>query len=161
VSEANQRQFDWGPPASAGDGLKEWLLYVLILALLGAGVWVLLDINGQKAPPPVAPQPVTEVSRPVEAPLVAPSDQAPVQPLQPTVPDKFYVQLGAFADEASAREVFNQLTADGFSPTLAVPDEQYEIHRVLVGPFNSESEAEEKAGQLNVLGLHCFVTESP
>ncbi len=161
MSEANQRQFDWGPPASAGDGLKEWLLYVLILALLGAGVWVLLDINGQKALPAVASRPDTVVNRPVEAPVVAPTSEVPVPPLQTPVSDKFYVQLGAFADEASAREVFNQLTADGFSPTLAVPDEQYEIHRVLIGPFNSEPEAEEKAGQLNVLGLHCFVTESP
>ncbi len=159
MSEANQRQFDWGPPASAGDGLKEWLIYFVIIALLGAGVWILLDINGQKGSPQQQ-QPATTFAKPASA-LPATSGSAPVQPVTPAPAQKFYVQLGAFADESSAREVFDQLTADGFSPTLAVPDDQYEIHRVLVGPFSSEQEAEEKAGQLNSLGLHCFVSEAP
>ncbi len=165
MSEANQRQFDWGPPANAGDGIKEWLIYFVIIILLGAGVWVLLDINGDRSAPstsatekavPAAPSMnvnasvgTTGVSQPMTA------------KIQVAAPPKFFVQLGAFADEASAKEVFNQLTTDGFAPTLAPPDDQYEIHRVLVGPFNTEKEAEEKAEALNALGLHCFVSEGP
>ncbi len=159
MPEVNQRQFDWGPPASAGDGLKEWLLYFIIMFLLGSGVWVLLDINGQKAPLKVHVE--APVTKAVSPDVPAPAAQQSVV-TAPSVPkSRFHVQLGAFADEASAKEVFNQLAADGFSPTLAVPDEQYEIHRVLVGPFDTEQEAEDKAGQLNALGLHCFVTETP
>ncbi len=161
MSEANQRQFDWGPPASAGDGLKEWLIYFVIIVLLGAGVWVLLDINGQKEISHLKPPATTVTTTSAALPQVSGSIAAPVQPVASAPAQKFYVQLGAFADEASAREVFDQLTTDGFSPTLAVPDDQYEIHRVLVGPFNNELEAEEKAEQLNSLGLHCFVSEAP
>lgn len=164
MSEANQRQFDWGPPANAGDGIKEWLIYFVIIVLLGAGVWVLLDINGAKAPAveattkavPAAPSMNVNVSA-----GQAGSSQTMVAKVQVAAPPKFFVQLGAFADEASAKEVFNQLTTDGFAPTLAPPDDQYEIHRVLVGPFNTEKEAEEKAEALNALGLHCFVSEGP
>ncbi len=160
MPEVNQRQFDWGPPAGAGDGLKEWLLYFVIMVLLGSGVWVLLDINGQKAAPAKGHVDVP-AARSAAPGVPAPMAQQQVVPAPAVPKSRFHVQLGAFADEASAKEVFNQLAADGFSPTLAVPDEQYEIHRVLVGPFDTEQEAEEKAGQLNAIGLHCFVTESP
>ncbi len=161
MSETNQRQFDWGPPASAGDGFREWLVYFFILAFLGAGVWILLDINGRQGSIPAKPTPTT-VSSPTNSTMAATQTMAaPVRPVEPAPLPQFYVQLGAFADEASAKEVFAQLTTDGFSPTLAPPDDQYEIHRVLVGPFATEREAEEKAEQLNALGLHCFVSESP
>lgn len=155
MPEINQRQFDWGPPANGSDGFKEWLVYFVIIAMLGVGVWVLLDINGQKA---VVVSPVkTVVNNTV---MTLPAPVAPV-PVELAPPARFFVQLGAFADEASAKEVFAQLTADGFAPTLAAPDEQYEIHRVLVGPFQSEKEAEEKAEKLNALEFQCFVIESP
>jgi len=164
MSEANQRQFDWGPPANAGEGIKEWLIYFVIIILLGAGVWVLLDINGAKAPSPAVAGKVAPAASSMNVNAAAGTTGAS-QPMtakvQVTAPPKFFVQLGAFADEASAKEVFNQLTNDGFAPTLAPPDDQYEIHRVLVGPFNTEKEAEEKAEALNALGLHCFVSEGP
>lgn len=163
MPEANQRQFDWGPPANAGDGVREWLVYFVIIILLGAGVWILLDINGAKAPLPAAPAkvaPATSVNV-VAGAGSAGASQPMTAKVQVAAFPKFFVQLGAFADEASAKEVFNQLTTDGFAPTLAPPDDQYEIHRVLVGPFNTEREAEEKAEALNALGLHCFVSEGP
>ncbi len=164
MPEANQRQFDWGPPANAGDGVREWLVYFVIIILLGAGVWVLLDINGgAKAPLPAAPAKVTQAVsvNAMAGAGTAGASQSMNAKVQVAAPPKFFVQLGAFADEASAREVFNQLTTDGFAPTLAPPDDQYEIHRVLVGPFNTEKEAEDKAEALNALGLHCFVSEGP
>lgn len=164
MSEANQRQFDWGPPANAGDGVKEWLIYFVIIILLGVGVWVLLDINGAKAPSSAAATKAASASSSMHVNVSAGkagSTQPVTAKVQVAAPPKFFVQLGAFADEASAQEVFNQLTTDGFAPTLAPPDDQYEIHRVLVGPFNTEREAEEKAEALNALGLHCFVSEGP
>lgn len=161
MSEDKQRQFDWGPPAGAGDSLKEWLIYLVIMALLGVGVWILLDINGNKNQA-AAVRPATSPAMPsVPVSTSSGSIAVPAKTAASAPARKFYVQLGAFADEASAREVFDQLTADGFSPTLAAPDDQYEIHRVLLGPFAGEFEAEEKAGQLNALGIHCFVSESP
>ena len=164
MSEANQRQFDWGPPANAGEGIKEWLIYFVIIILLGAGVWVLLDINGAKAPSPGVAGKAAPAASSMNVNAAAGKtgvSQPMTAKVQVTAPPKFFVQLGAFADEASAKEVFNQLTTDGFAPTLAPPDDQYEIHRVLVGPFNTEKEAEEKAEALNALGLHCFVSEGP
>ncbi len=164
MSEANQRQFDWGPPANAGDGVKEWLIYFVIIILLGAGVWVLLDINGARVPAAEATTKAVPAASSMNVNVSAGkagSSQSMTAKVQVAAPLKFFVQLGAFADESSAKEVFNQLTTDGFAPTLAPPDDQYEIHRVLVGPFNTEREAEEKAEALNALGLHCFVSEGP
>lgn len=158
MSETNQRQFDWGPPANASDGIREWLVYLVIIALLGLGVWVLLDINGQKAAVEFPPR---QVARPTAPVTQAAAPVTPVVIPEAAPPARFFVQLGAFADEASAKEVFAQLTADGFAPTLAPPDDQYEIHRILVGPFATEQEAEEKAEKLNALDFHCFVLESP
>lgn len=155
---ADNRQFDWGPPASnTADGAKEWLLYVVILVLLCGGVWILLDINGQK-PVLIRPSSEASVKNPVN--VVSVDTQAQQQIPQPAEA-KYFVQLGAFADEVSAREVFDQLKTEGFAPTLAEPDHQYEIFRIFVGPFPSEAEAEQKAQKLNELEFNCFVIESP
>lgn len=159
MSENNQnRQFDWGPPASNGDAFGEWLLYLVMLAFLAMGVWVLLDVNAQKyVPLPAKPAKI----KPAEAVADSPEAVLPQAPAEIAVPARFYVQLGAFADGQSATEVYDQLKADGFAPTLAPPDDQYEVHRILVGPFDSEKEAEDKAEKLNSLEFHCFVIESP
>ncbi len=160
---ADNRHFDWGPPANgAADGLKEPLLYLVILVLLGGGVWVMLDINGKKPPMmtrTTAVEAVAVKNSGVDDKIVPDHGLPAVQP--PVPAGRFFVQLGAFADEASAREIFSQLTADGFAPTLAEPDQQYEIFRIFVGPFADEKEAEEKAARLNELDFHCFVIESP
>jgi cell division septation protein DedD len=74
---------------------------------------------------------------------------------------RFFVQLGAFPDEASAREIFNQLEAEGFAPTLAEPDEQFEIYRIFIGPYPDEAAAEDVAEKLNAIDFHCFVIEQP
>ncbi len=154
MSETNQRQFDWGPPAGSGDGFKEWLIYFVILALLGIGAWVLLDINGRNGAPTATPVATSAVSN------VQPLAVPPTEERLPEIMPSFFVQLGAFADEESAREIYAQLVEDGLSPRLAGPDDQYEIYRILLGPFQSEEEAENKAEQLNSIGLHCFVSEA-
>lgn len=156
-SNADNRQFDWGPPSSTGtDGAKEWLVYIIILVLLTGGVWILLDINGQK---PAPPPPTSKETTTADSGKIQPGTLTHKEPAIPA--SKFFVQLGAFADEVSAREVFDQLHSEGFAPTLAEPDHQYEIYRIFVGPFASEAEAEQKAQQLNELEFHCFVIESP
>lgn len=158
---AAKRQFDWGPPASpAGDTFKDWLVYLIILVLLSGGVWALLDINQEDTAPAVAPL------RAVAGSLEPASASLPVRIESPApvavIPDaRFFVQLGAFADEASAREIFNQLEAEGFAPTLAEPDGQFEIYRIFVGPYPNEAAAEDVAEKLNAIDFHCFVIEQP
>ncbi|MFZ2956497.1 MAG: SPOR domain-containing protein [Candidatus Ozemobacteraceae bacterium] len=84
------------------------------------------------------------------------STPAPSRP-----PSTFLVQLGAYGDEESARATFDQLKKKGFDATLASPSEQFEMFRVFLGPFNTESEAEKLSRRLNELDLPCFVIESP
>lgn len=152
------RSFDWGPPASsAGDGIKEWLVYLLVIALLCSVAWVLLDINGRKNR---LSEENGQISSVKNDEIKKPAQSQQEKPTAAKTATRFFVQLGAFADESSAREVFDQMTAEGFSPTLAPPDANYELFRIFVGPFNSAYEAEEKAQKLNELEFHCFVIES-
>lgn len=158
-----KRQFDWGPPANpAGDTFKDWLVYLFLIVLLSGGVWALLDINGRQDNMPAPVLKHTE-SRPAEPPPA--SAAAAVEPVQPVVAARplarFFVQLGAFPDEASAREIFNQLETEGFAPTLAEPDVQFEIYRIFVGPYPDEAAAEDVAEKLNAIDFHCFVIEQP
>jgi len=156
------RRFDWGPPASnTADSFKDWLVYFIIIILLAVGVWTLLDINGRRSEPAVsAPRSKASPAGTTTAKTAVATE--PVGADVVTQPEQhFYVQLGAFADEASAREVFNQLEAENFGPTLAEPDEQFEIYRIFVGPFTSETAAEDVAEKLNVLEFNCFVIEQP
>ncbi|PKL49447.1 MAG: hypothetical protein CVV42_05530 [Candidatus Riflebacteria bacterium HGW-Riflebacteria-2] len=160
---AAKRQFDWGPPASpAGDTFKDWLVYLIIIVLLSGGVWALLDINGRPENDPAPLQPRTTASSRETAPVAEPVPAEPAMPIDAarTAP-RFFVQLGAFPDEASAREIFNQLEAEGFAPTLAEPDEQFEIYRIFIGPYPDEAAAEDVAEKLNAIDFHCFVIEQP
>lgn len=161
TTTTDHRQFDWGPPTNnSTDNAKEWLVYFAVLLLLGGGVWILLDINGNgKGKSTTTPQAktVTNQSAPTDSTTIAESSRMPTKAI---VASNFFVQLGAFADAESAREVYEQMTQEGFSPTLAEPDHQYEIFRIFVGPFVSEAEADLKAQQLNELGFTCFVSES-
>lgn len=71
------------------------------------------------------------------------------------------VQSGAFGDEESARTFYLKLKDLGFNVSMALPDEQFEMYRILLGPFQSEKEAESKARRLNELDFPSFVIESP
>lgn len=156
---AAKRQFNWGPPASpAGDTFKDWLVYLIILVLLSGGVWALLDINREDTIPATTPL-RTAAALPDAVPASVPviiESSAPVASAS-----RFFVQLGAFPDEASARDIFNQLETEGFAPTLAEPDAQFEIYRIFVGPYPDEAAAEDVAEKLNAIDFHCFVIEQP
>ena len=161
---AAKRQFDWGPPASpAGDTFKDWLVYLIILVLLSGGVWALLDINGRQDDAGSAPAPLrTAASSTAAAPASVTVKIETTAPAAVAAPaSRFFVQLGAFPDETSAREIFNQLEAEGFAPTLAEPDVQFEIYRIFVGPYPDEAAAEDVAEKLNAIDFHCFVIEQP
>lgn len=154
-SDSSNRSFDWGPPANSFfEGLKEWLVYVILLLLFATGAWFFLDINAQK---------MENAQKIIALPAAKPLTQiqSNSKPLEEKQEGSFQVQLGAFADKKNANTSYDALKAAGFEPTLSEPDSQYEIYRVSVGPFSSEQEAEKVSEQLNSLNFHCFVIESP
>jgi cell division septation protein DedD len=182
MSDINeQRRFDWGPPVQTGDGLKEWIIYIVIIAVLGAGIWLLLDINGQKkftkaakkdevivavdqkletfVPKEYEEAPSIEQEKTVVAVAATNTDSTPA-PKVKTLKNMFYVQIGAFTDEASANEIFGLLKKESIEAILLKPDEQFEIYRLVVGPYETEKIAEDKAEQLNEIGFPCFVVEA-
>jgi hypothetical protein len=152
---SGRRDFDWGPPANSFiETIKEWLVYILLMILLGLGIWFFIDISSRK----------TQAVRiaPVTANKVANSQKA----LPATVDSKsqtknagFLVQLGAFADRKTAENAIISLQSHGFAPKLSEPDSEIEIYRVSVGPFNNEEEAEKTVEKLNSLEFHSFVVE--
>ncbi len=170
ADKPSPRQFDWGPAAESGfEGYKEWAVYGLLIALLAVCGWFLLDLD--KAPPAPAPLPDVPAAIPLTPPTAAmtasPATARPVPPTpaaavpEPAGEPAFFVQLGAFGDEDSARLAQERAAARGFVASLTVPNEQYEMYRLILGPFRQEAEAERTARQLNELDFPCFVIESP
>jgi len=156
-------QFDWGPPVSKWQNtLKEWIVYIILLCLLGVSGYALLDFgNGRKLSlhRRVVPDPVNGGN--LIATPETPGLDSDTEPGQPLSGSTFQVQMGAFGDEADAKATFVRLQDAGFVARLAEPDEQYDMYRVLVGPFQTEVEAESISRKLNSLDFPCFVIESP
>ncbi|HEY9070296.1 MAG TPA: SPOR domain-containing protein, partial [Candidatus Ozemobacteraceae bacterium] len=92
---------------------------------------------------------------PVAKPTVTAGEPVPV-----VTKPRFHVQLGAFGDEETARSTGDALKKKGFDAAIMAPDDQYEMYRVLMGPFDREDEAEALARKLNELDFPCFVIES-
>lgn len=172
----DNRKFDWGPPQKNGDAFKDFVVYFLIVLILGFGIWLLLDarlvadkkvLSSRIVTKKDSPSSETSYNNSHEEALPI-AVQPPAEVLVPKTPSleivyknkaKYYVQLGAFEDEASALQVMSFLTENSFSPVLKSPDEQFEIYRVLVGPFDSEADADYRSEKLNELGLPSFVVE--
>ena len=185
----DKRTFDWGPPPEKGDSLKDVLMYFFIGVVFFGGIYMLLDtgkkpdyvateneseeVSVKKAPNNVSsykadnktlvqqqnyfvkqPQPPEVTKPPVEITYKASGVEAQFQSKP-----QFYVQMGAFADEESAKEIYKVLKQTGSDPILKVPDRKNSVYRVLIGPFNSEADADYKAEKLNELDLPCFVVE--
>lgn len=167
-NDSQQRQFDWGPPVQTGDGTKEWLTYLVIIAVLSVGTWFLLDINHKKqAGLNEKKQVVTDQKLETviphgynDATVAWPSSAVQDIPAETVSSGRFFVQIGAFGDEPSANQISEMLKKEGIEATLLKPDEQFEIFRLVVGPFNNEKEAEDKAEQLNAIDFPCFVVEA-
>jgi hypothetical protein len=149
----NEHSFDWGPPANkSSEAVKEWLVYFFLLILLGAGVWFLLDFNSEDT------KKLSEVlNKSSEVNTLAKTTSGTVDKNRK---GNFIVQVGAFAEEAEARKTIEKLKASGFEPKLEEPDENSEIYRILIGPFNNENEAEVTSEQLNNQDFHSFVLEA-
>lgn len=166
----DSKGFDWGPPTSStGEAVKEWGIYFLLVLLIGGGGWLLIDSARQKDLPPTSPVPALSEPSKTVAPTPVAVNNLAASPAASQISPKsdrpkpnpvFLVQLGAFGDEESARTVFHRLKSLGFVANLAAPDEQFEMYRLLMGPFSSENEAEGISRKLNELDFPCFVIES-
>lgn len=166
------QQFDWGPPAGGlFESVREWLVYpVLLVLIIGAG-WALIDTDpsperdsrpraagvqsgpvgprdGQAIPPVVPPVGALPIERPAPAGVADSAGPA------------YYVQLGAFADETGAREMFRKAEIAGYPASMSVPDEHYDMYRLLMGPYATEQEAEQWSRKLQDLDFPSFVIES-
>jgi DedD protein len=121
------------------------------------------------APAPAVVAPVKPVAQPAEKPAEKAADKpsakppaqaaAPVAESQtPTKPDasgeRFVVQVGAYADVASARVVRQKIERAGLKTyTQVAQTPQGNRTRVRLGPFNSRAEAERAAQKIKSLGL--------
>ena len=154
-NEQQRREFDWGPPASSfSDSFKEWLVYILLFLLLVLIAWFFWDVGARRH---VAVKVNARRSTPAQTQSV-PFNESQKSAIAPS--GRYMVQLGAFADRKSAETAFSGLKEQGFLPTLSEPDDEFEIYRVSLGPFESESIAEQTVEKLNSLNLHSFVVES-
>jgi hypothetical protein len=159
----DERGFDWGPPAgSHTDLFKEWTVYLFLFLLIGGGIWLLIEpgLGRENKGFPLPPEPAVPAG--TTAVPAAPGGQQPAaapavsQPQGPV----YMIQLGVFGDEESAKLAYQKLKSLGFSGSVALPDDHFEMYRLLVGPFREENEAESMARRLNELDFPCFVIES-
>ena len=167
--------------------MRKFFVYFVIIAVLSVGIWFLLDINDRKkternikiAKNIVAVDQRKEVIvsqnksksnineqqkdpalQNKEETEIANSDKAPQKQALNLPTNNYYVQIGAFGDEPSANEIYNLLKNENIEATLLKPDEQFEIYRLVVGPYSTEKEAESKVEQLNEIGFPSFVVEA-
>ncbi len=156
--ESNRRQFDWGPPANSFfDQIREWLVYFLFVILLGLGAWFFVDIRN--LPGRTKEQEIIPSSKSEVAPTPVANANKNLIQTGSTSFKNYQVQLGAFADRKSAQAAVEELQNHGFVPQLSEPDADFEIYRIAIGPFNSETEAERIVEKLNSLDFHSFVVE--
>lgn len=163
-----QRGFDWGPPSSgsAFSATKEWIIYALLAILVGSAGWMLIEWPSRPSSsalpmtPDRAEGPGESNTPPTMVVNNSHSNGTSSAALEKKPRAVFMVQLGAFGDEESARVAYEKVKGLGFSPSISLPDEQYEMYRLLMGPFSHESEAEGMARRLNELDFPCFVIES-
>jgi DedD protein len=119
-----------------------------------------VDLAPEPAPaavPIVPPAPVSSPAKPVAKKPDPPAQPAAAkpQPLKPakvaavTPAGRFSVQVGAFADRASADKLASRLRAHGYDSFVKADSEAGgKRFRVRVGPVNARSRAEELAAKL-------------
>ncbi len=184
-NKSDNRSFDWGPPPAAGESWQDWGIYILLLFLLAGGGMILFSDNHDPTPPASRPLTIANHADPALTPhtrnhrdLPAATGIGATPPASPTpmvgpVGDddvasvavtaaRYEVQLGAFGDEASARETMAAVAAKFKLQTVMLPPGTPEdLYRVVAGPFATETEAERLALRLNAADFPCFVVESP
>lgn len=182
-NKSENRSFDWGPPPAAGESWQDWSIYILLLVLLAGGGMILFSDNHDPTPPASRPLTIANHADPTphartdrDLPSttgIGATPPASATPMVGQVGDddvasvavaaaRYEVQLGAFGDEASARETMAVVAAKfKLQTALLPPGTPEDLYRVVAGPFTTESEAERLALRLNAADVPCFVVESP
>ncbi len=111
-------------------------------------------------PAPTTPAPVTapapEVPAKPSAPAAPPAAKtaAPAAASAPATGERFVVQVGAYADQARAREVRLKIERAGLKTyTQVAKTSEGNRIRVRLGPFNTRAEADKVAQKIKSLGL--------
>jgi cell division septation protein DedD len=111
-----------------------------------------LEVAPEVAPAPAAPKAAEKPAekKPVIAPAKpAPAVAAPAKVALATPAGRFSVQVGAFADRASADKLVSRLRGRGYSSYVKADSEGgAKRFRVRVGPVNVRERAEELAAKL-------------
>jgi DedD protein len=103
------------------------------------------------APAP-APAPAPVAKAPPPAPAAKAAAPAPSKP--DAAGERFVVQVGAYADAASVRNVRQRIERAGLKTyTQVAKTPEGDRTRVRLGPFNSRAEAERAAQKIKSLGL--------
>ena len=102
--------------------------------------------------PAAAVAPGPEAKAPSPAPAAKPAAPAPSKP--DAAGERFVVQVGAYADAASVRNVRQKIERAGLKTyTQVAKTNEGNRTRVRLGPFNSRAEAERAAQKIKSLGL--------
>lgn len=112
--------------------------------------------NAPGFPGPIPPMPGEKAPPPIKV-----ATPAPVKVAQPVATSgNWRIQLGAFGNEANARNLWNSLEAKvgelaGLTPYLKAAGN---VTRLQAGPFASRASAEAMCGKLKAAGQACLVT---
>ena len=107
-------------------------------------------------PAPATPAPAPEVPAKPSAPATPPAAKtaAPAAASAPATGERFVVQVGAYADQARAREVRLKIERAGLKTyTQVAKTSEGNRIRVRLGPFNTRAEADKVAQKIKSLGL--------
>jgi DedD protein len=103
-------------------------------------------LEGQRAESKTATVAAAETNKP--------DATAKVEPAKPDTSGRFVVQVGAYGEAASARDMRQRVDKLGLKSYSQVADiEGAKRFRVRVGPFNTREDAEKAAGKLKAAGL--------
>lgn len=110
----------------------------------------------EPAPPAPEPAPAPVVPTKPSAPATSPAatNAAPAAASAPATGERFVVQVGAYADQARAREVRLKIERAGLKTyTQVAKTSEGNRIRVRLGPFNTRAEADKVAQKIKSLGL--------
>ena len=149
-----------------GGRLSPIVLVILILAVIGAGVFALnyfkvIHLWGKKAPVVTESFPEPELA-PIPEPAAAPAEtipppadttppQKPEPGIIPTGDGRYTIQFSAWQSKAKADEQASLLTAGGFDAYVDQGTKEGETwYRVRVGRYDSRADAREVIGRLQI-----------
>lgn len=104
----------------------------------------------EKVPPAPAPAPES----PTPPPTVAAKTETTTAPTAPATGERYVVQVGAYAEQARAREVRLKIERAGLKTyTQVAKTAQGNRIRVRLGPFDTRAEADQVAQKIKSMGL--------